>query len=180
MEKIQYPNLTSSTVAELTAFYNEHSGQDPIKKFKDKATAQQAVQLVMAKLEGDEDPELAEELAEVVEENATSMLAQLVSANGDSGGKKSSSKNEGVWLNVKRILDETNGARTNKEILADIEELYGNSNTSYACIAWYRNKWKKSAPSLSLQERIEEARATLAALEAEAAALEAEEEGPGE
>jgi hypothetical protein len=50
-----------------------------------------------------------------------------------------------VWLNVKRILEESNGSKTNKEILAEIQELYGNCNTSYACIAWYRNKWKKDS-----------------------------------
>lgn len=174
MEQIQYPNLSSSTVAELTAFYNEHSGQGPVKGFKTKALAQKAVQVVIAQLEGSDDEEMQEELQEELEENATSILSQLVGAN--TGSKKSSSKNEGVWLNVKRILDESNGNRTNKEILADIEELYGNSNTSYACIAWYRNKWKKSAPELTLQERIEELRAQLSALEAEAEA-EAEETG---
>lgn len=140
METILYPSLVSGTMAELVAFYNEHSGLEPVKKFSTKDKAQKAVSAIIAQLEGDDDPEL-DEVVEEAQEDATSLLSQLTAAS--DSGKKSSTKNEGVWLNVKRILEESGGTKTNKEIVAEIHELYGNTNTSYACIAWYRNKWKK-------------------------------------
>ena len=140
METISYPSLVSSTMSELVEFYNAHSGQEPVKKFSTKAKAQQAVSAIIARLEGDTDPEL-EEIVDEAQEDATSLLSQLTAVGQTS--QKSSSKNEGVWLNVKRILEESGGDKTNKEIVAEIHELYGNTNTSYACIAWYRNKWKK-------------------------------------
>lgn len=54
--------------------------------------------------------------------------------------KTKSQKNENVWGNVKMLFDQGLG---NKEVLAQIHEMYGNTNTSYACIAWYRNKYNK-------------------------------------
>lgn len=35
------PNLHSATLAELVAWYNEHSGRDPIKAFRNRAQAQE-------------------------------------------------------------------------------------------------------------------------------------------
>ena len=137
---MEYPNIATATMKDLVAFYNEHSNLEPVKKFPNKEQAQIAVQQVIAQLEGYEpDEEVAEEIAEV-HSSALSASAQLM-ALASSGGNKTSEKNEGVWLNVKRLLE---AGKTNKEILADIHELYGNTNTSYACIAWYRNKWNKT------------------------------------
>lgn len=148
---MEYPNLNSSTMKELVAFYNEHSNLEPVKKFANKEAAQIACQQVIAQLEGEEpDEETAEEIAEV-HASALSASAQLLAA-ANAGGKKTSEKNEGVWLNVKRLLE---AGKTNKEILAEVHELYGNSNTSYACIAWYRNKWNKSKNGgLSREEQL--------------------------
>lgn len=147
---VEYPNLATAPMKELVAFYNEHSGLEPIRKFKDKEAAQVACQQVIAQLEGTSDEEMEEEQAEV-HADALSASAQLLAA-AAAGGKKTSEKNEGVWLNVKRLLI---AGKTNKEILAEIHELYGNSNTSYACIAWYRNKFNKLASgSLSREEQL--------------------------
>lgn len=133
-------NLASASMNELVEWYNSHSGKDPVKRFKDKAQGQQACQLVMASLEGTSDPEMEEE-ASVVYEDALSASAQLMALASSGGNTKTGDKNEGVWLNVKRLLEQGLG---NKDILKKIHELYGNSNTSYACIAWYRNKWNKT------------------------------------
>ena len=84
----------------------------------------------------------------VVEAEATSlpsMLAQVSALSAQTEVKKTKSqKNENVWGNVKMLFD---AGKTNKETLAEIHEMYGNTNTSYACIAWYRNKYNKIAKS---------------------------------
>ena len=71
-----------------------------------------------------------------------SLVAQLTSLNSPApeAKKAKSQKNENVWGNVKMLFDQGLG---NKEVLAQIHEMYGNTNTSYACIAWYRNKYNK-------------------------------------
>ena len=61
--------------------------------------------------------------------------------------KAKSQKNENVWGNVKILFD---AGKTNKETLAEIHELYGNEQTTYACIAWYRNKYNKAAKSTKM------------------------------
>lgn len=144
----KYPSLVSGTMHEFVTFYNANSGLDPIKKFKNKATAIQAVQQIIATLEG-VPAEGQEEEAEEIHADATSLSAQLTAAN--SGEKKTSEKNEGVWLNVKMLLAQ---GKTNKEILAELKEMYGNSNTTYACVAWYRNKWKKMVPVVSAEDKV--------------------------
>ena len=48
--------------------------------------------------------------------------------------------NTGVKDFVKPLLDE---GKTNKEILELVHQHYGNENTTYACVAWYRNNLKK-------------------------------------
>jgi hypothetical protein len=58
--------------------------------------------------------------------------------------KTKSQKNENVWGNVKMLFA---AGKTNKETLAEIHEMYGNTSTTYACIAWYRNKYNKLAKS---------------------------------
>lgn len=84
----------------------------------------------------------------VVEAEATSlpsMLAQVSALSAQTEVKKTKSqKNENVWGNVKMLFD---AGKTNKETLAEIHEMYGNTSTSYACIAWYRNKYNKLAKS---------------------------------
>ena len=60
---------------------------------------------------------------------------------------KTKTKNENVYGNVKILF---NAGKTNKETLAEIHEMYGNTNTTYACIAWYRNKYNKEAKSTKL------------------------------
>lgn len=136
---MEYPNLNTSKLAELVEFYNAHA-DEPVKKFKDKATAVAMVQALIAKLEGTSSEELEEEVEEVAAENASSLLSQLTAIN--SGEKKTSTKNEGVWANVKILFDK---GLSNKEALAALHEMYGNTNTTYACVAWYRNKYNKSS-----------------------------------
>lgn len=84
----------------------------------------------------------------VVEAEATSlpsMLAQVSALSAQTEVKKAKSqKNENVWGNVKILFD---AGKTNKETLAEIHEMYGNTSTTYACIAWYRNKYNKLAKS---------------------------------
>lgn len=149
-QAIVYPSIMESKMSELVEFYNQHSGKDPIKKFKNLDTARQAVQQIIAVLEG-EVPDGMEEEVEEIHTDATSLSAQLIAANSE--GHKTSTKNEGVWLNVKMLLEQ---GLTNKEILAKLEELYGNTNTTYACVAWYRNKWRKMVPEVSKEDRLAE------------------------
>ena len=74
-----------------------------------------------------------------------SMLAQVSALGAKTEVKKAKSqKNENVWGNVKMLFD---AGKTNKETLAEIHEMYGNTSTTYACIAWYRNKYNKLAKS---------------------------------
>lgn len=49
-------------------------------------------------------------------------------------------QNVGVGALVRDLIDKGYG---NKEIQTMIAEHYGNNNTSYACIAWYRNNLKQ-------------------------------------
>lgn len=80
-----------------------------------------------------------------VETNLPSMLAQVSALSAQTEVKKTKSqKNENVWGNVKMLFD---AGKTNKETLAEIHEMYGNEQTTYACIAWYRNKYNKLAKS---------------------------------
>ena len=91
--------------------------------------------------------EVVEPVVEVVEPvvEATSLIAQVSALSAKTEVKKTKSqKNENVWGNVKILFD---AGKTNKETLAEIHEMYGNTSTSYACIAWYRNKHNKLAKS---------------------------------
>ena len=142
-------SLATASMSELVEWYNANSGLEAIKRFKSKEAGQVACQQVMARLEGTADEEMEAE-AEEVHADALSASAQLM-ALASSGGAKTGDKNEGVWLNVKRLLE---AGMSNKDILAEIHELYGNTNTSYACIAWYRNKWNKTKASGPSREEI--------------------------
>lgn len=50
-------------------------------------------------------------------------------------------KNQGVGAFVRKLIAE---GLTNTAILKIVHEQYGNTNTTYACVAWYRNKLKKA------------------------------------
>lgn len=74
-----------------------------------------------------------------------SMLAQLVQpmleAKPEVEAELKAEKNEGVGQFIRKLIGEGLG---NKQILEIVHEQYGNKNTTYACVAWYRNNMKKS------------------------------------
>ncbi len=88
------------------------------------------------------EPETVPEVEEVSAPSLPSLLSQVQAMTEavPEVRKTKSVKNENVWGNVKMLFDQGLG---NKEVLAQIHEMYGNTNTSYACIAWYRNKYNK-------------------------------------
>lgn len=94
----------------------------------------------------DSEPEMVPEVETDPVPSLPSLVAQLTSLNSPEPEvkKSKSTKNENVWGNVKMLFDQGLG---NKEVLAQIHEMYGNTNTSYACIAWYRNKYNKLGQS---------------------------------
>lgn len=93
--------------------------------------------------------EVAEVVAPEVEVQATessvlsSMITQVVEAKPAKAEGKApkSDKNEGVGLFIRKLISE---GLSNKAILEIVHEQYGNKNTTYACVAWYRNKMKKA------------------------------------
>ena len=74
-----------------------------------------------------------------------SLMSQLVQQVVDAEPAKvkevKSEKNEGVGQFIRKLIAEGLG---NKEILSIVHEQYGNKNTTYACVAWYKNKMKKA------------------------------------
>ena len=54
-------------------------------------------------------------------------------------------KNQGVGAFVRKLIAE---GLTNTAILKIVHEQYGNKQTTYACIAWYRNKMKKAGQTV--------------------------------
>jgi len=90
--------------------------------------------------------EVETEVVPVVVPFVPSLVDQLVSINTPEPEvkKTKSQKNENVWGNVKMLFDQ---GLSNKDVLTQIHEMYGNTNTSYACITWYRNKYNKIAKS---------------------------------
>ena len=93
--------------------------------------------------------EIESEVEEVSTPSLPSLISQVQSMTETvSEVKKAKSvKNENVWGNVKLLFDQ---GLNNKDTLAQIHEMYGNTNTSYACIAWYRNKYNKAAKSTKM------------------------------
>ena len=69
------------------------------------------------------------------------MIAQVVEAKPETVEASKSEKNEGVGQFVRKLIGE---GLSNKAILEIVHEQYGNKNTTYACVAWYRNKMKKA------------------------------------
>lgn len=87
---------------------------------------------------------------QVVEVSSVPSLASQLSALNTAAPEvkvKTKTKNENVYGNVRLLF---NAGKTNKETLAEIHEMYGNTNTTYACIAWYRNKYNKEAKSTKM------------------------------
>ena len=89
--------------------------------------------------------------AEVVETAQPSMLASMlqqevkpleeVRAETEQKPVVKVEKNQGVGAFVRKLIAE---GLTNTAILKIVHEQYGNTNTTYACVAWYRNKMKKA------------------------------------
>lgn len=53
------PNLHTATLAELVAWYNEHSGRDPIRAFRNRAQAQERCMAILGEQETPEEREAA-------------------------------------------------------------------------------------------------------------------------
>lgn len=88
------------------------------------------------------------EPSEVVESSEPSMLATMLQQEvqpleevKEEAHKVVVEKNIGVGQFVRRLIAE---GLTNTAILKIVHEQYGNTNTTYACVAWYRNKVKKA------------------------------------
>ena len=85
--------------------------------------------------------------AEVVETAQPSMLASMLQQEVKpleevkEEVKAKVEKNQGVGAFVRKLIAE---GLTNTAILKIVHEQYGNTNTTYACVAWYRNKMKKA------------------------------------
>ena len=61
-------------------------------------------------------------------------------------------KNEGVGQFIRKLIAE---GLPNKDILKIVHEQYGNKNTTYACVAWYRNKMKKAGQDAKKNNSLE-------------------------
>ena len=59
---------------------------------------------------------------------------------GSANNKAGAVKNIGVGDFVREKIFE---GLDNKSIVEECEKKYGNSNTTYGCVVWYRNKMKK-------------------------------------
>ena len=111
-----------------------------------------AVEQVETKVEEQVETKAVEQVEEVVEEvTQPSMLATLlqqevkplqeVLEEKPAEVVVKIEKNQGVGAFVRKLIAE---GLTNTEILKIVHEQYGNTNTTYACVAWYRNKMKKA------------------------------------
>lgn len=107
-------------------------------------------------------PEVATESAvetEVIEQ--PSMLASMLNQEvkpldevkvEDKPATTSTEKNIGVGQLVRKLIAD---GMLNKDILKVVHEQYGNTNTTYACVAWYRNKMKKNAVAKAQSSAVE-------------------------
>jgi len=59
--------------------------------------------------------------------------------------------NAGVGVYIKGLIAD---GLSNKEILPKVHAQYGNDNTTYACVAWYRNKVNKAAAAASFLSQL--------------------------
>ena len=101
----------------------------------------------------EETTEAVEETTKAVEETTdSSLLSTLVENLVDETKEETkeekelveellpSEKNQGVGIIARRLITE---GKSNKDVLAEIHKRFGNTRTTYACIAWYRNDMKK-------------------------------------
>ena len=84
----------------------------------------------------------ATELTPVATESVVSSLVSQLVQTTPAPATEAKEKNVGVGTFIKALITEGLG---NKEILAIVHEQYGNAQTTYACVAWYRNKMKKTS-----------------------------------
>ena len=98
----------------------------------------QLVEVVAEEIDAEEID--AEEDMDVQPSLMTQLVTNLVTQVVEAGTVKAE-KNEGVGQFIRKLIAEGLG---NKAILDIVHEQYGNKNTTYACVAWYRNKMKKA------------------------------------
>jgi len=97
--------------------------------------------------------ELVEEVVVPVELAPSEFLALLMApVAGEVVAKQATSKNQGVGKMIRELI--TDGL-SNTAILKKVHDEYGNKNTTYACVAWYRNKMKKTAQVVSTTKAVE-------------------------
>ena len=103
---------------------------------------------VETKVEEQVETKVEEQVEEVTQPSMlASMLQQEVKPLGEVVEEKPAEvavkveKNQGVGAFVKKLIAE---GLTNTAILKIVHEQYGNKQTTYACVAWYRNKMKKA------------------------------------
>jgi hypothetical protein len=97
----------------------------------DNISVEQAEQLVEVAEMVSASPLLSQALAQIASETKVVEVVE----------KPKAEKNDGVGIFIKNLINE---GLSNKDILKIVHEQYGNKNTTYACVAWYRNKMKKS------------------------------------
>ena len=96
------------------------------------------------------EPQVAEPVAPSI---MSTLVTQLVEAKpSEPSAKPKTEKNEGVGLFIRKLINEGLG---NKEILGIVHEQYGNTSTTYACVAWYRNKMKKDGAVVKKTSNLE-------------------------
>ena len=61
-------------------------------------------------------------------------------------------KNQGVGKMVRELIAD---GLNNTEILKLVHAEYGNTQTTYACVAWYRNKMKKNNQLATTKKAVE-------------------------
>lgn len=118
------------------------------------AKSKKAVAVVSSNVETKVEEVNTEVVSEVVTEEAAveqpsmlaSMLQQEVKPLEETRAEETKpevkvEKNQGVGAFVRKLIAE---GLTNTAILKIVHEQYGNTNTTYACVAWYRNKMKKA------------------------------------
>lgn len=117
----------------------------------------EATQAAVDEVAVDEVVEVAVE--EVVEQATPSLISQFVkeveapSAELSAPkAKAKAEKNEGVGQFIRKLIREGLG---NKAILDLVHEQYGNKNTTYACVAWYRNKMNKAGAEVKKASNLE-------------------------
>lgn len=122
------------------------------------AVAQAAVEEVaQAAVEEVVEAAVEEVVEEVVEQATPSLISQFVKeveapSAELSAPKAKAEKNEGVGQFIRKLISEGLG---NKAILDIVHEQYGNKNTTYACVAWYRNKMNKAGAEVKKASNLE-------------------------